>query len=542
MQRQTIQEQLLKPSNLPFTQEYQDILTGTNTNRKEYQLLFSDAAAGKYSHLGLYRADRFGRNTAEGLEGATTLMGLGVKIRVANMPSLTPETPDGYFMFNISMGLAQHEVDVLRIRTRDGMEQKFRNGGWPQRAPDGYINKERLISSNKYDRWVEIDPENALVLKEAWNLLLTGRYTLKEICDELVKLGYTRQSGMAWAWNYPKTGARKYADNRLHRIFHNPFYAGWVVSKRFNIKMGEIRGKWEPLVSTHEYHQGIEILRNHDANKSRVKKHYYLLRGILWLRESERTYKFYGSTPSGKTKSFSYYLTQAKIQGKKVRIPCKVIDDQIPEWIGSLTVDPDLIQPIRDIYKSQIQNTKQIDWEAKIIDIKRKISGLKEEEARLGRLYITGKMSEETYDRLYAEWQEKLRNKELSLVEMESESIKHFDDLDMALLLLMKLPTLFERLKPKERTTILQIIAKKIIVSTDGRIVDFELNSPFTYLHKIAEAIRFEPNQIRNGEERDIGSFSSDPISSTASVDHFLPMLRFEKRGKLEELQLKMDD
>ena len=96
IQRQTIQEQLLKPSDLQFTQEYQDILTGTNTNRKEYQQLFTDAAAGKFSHLGLYRADRFGRNTAEGLEGATKLMQLGVKIRVANMPSLTPETPDGF--------------------------------------------------------------------------------------------------------------------------------------------------------------------------------------------------------------------------------------------------------------------------------------------------------------------------------------------------------------------------------------------------------------------------------------------------------------
>ena len=79
------------------------------------------------------------------------------------------------------------------------MEQKFRNGGWPQRASDGYVNKERLISSNKYDRWVEIDPDNAQVLKEAWDLLLTGRYTLNQICDELVKRGYTRQSGMAWA-------------------------------------------------------------------------------------------------------------------------------------------------------------------------------------------------------------------------------------------------------------------------------------------------------------------------------------------------------
>jgi hypothetical protein len=34
-------------------------------------------------------------------------MSLGIKLRVATMPSLTPETPDGYFIFNLMMGVAQ---------------------------------------------------------------------------------------------------------------------------------------------------------------------------------------------------------------------------------------------------------------------------------------------------------------------------------------------------------------------------------------------------------------------------------------------------
>ena len=45
------------------------MLTGTNPNRADYQKLLSDAEAGKFSHLGLYRADRFGRDTVEGLPG-----------------------------------------------------------------------------------------------------------------------------------------------------------------------------------------------------------------------------------------------------------------------------------------------------------------------------------------------------------------------------------------------------------------------------------------------------------------------------------------
>jgi len=164
MQRQRIQEQLLTPSELPLKREYRDMLTGTSPNRADYQQMLADAQAGLFSHLGLYRADRFGRNTVEGLQAATRLISFGIKIRVAHMPSLMPETPDGFFMFLIQMGMAQREVDVLKQRTSDGMEAKLRAGGWPQKAPDGYLNKERLVSSNKYDRWVELDPSYSPVI------------------------------------------------------------------------------------------------------------------------------------------------------------------------------------------------------------------------------------------------------------------------------------------------------------------------------------------------------------------------------------------
>ena len=68
---------LIGSSEITFKHEYRDMLTGTNPNRADYQKLLSDAEAGKFSHLGLYRADRFGRDTVEGLQAATKLIGYG---------------------------------------------------------------------------------------------------------------------------------------------------------------------------------------------------------------------------------------------------------------------------------------------------------------------------------------------------------------------------------------------------------------------------------------------------------------------------------
>ncbi|MDH3944511.1 MAG: recombinase family protein [Anaerolineae bacterium] len=487
MQRKRISQQLLESSKVQFGREYFDILTGTNSNRKDYQQMLSDAEAGEFSHLGLYRADRFGRDAVEGLQAATKLISLGIKLRVANMPSLMPETPDGFFMFLLQMGLAQREVDVLRERTRDGMEAKLRAGGWPQKAPDGYLNKERLVSSNKYDRWVEIDQDFSPVIRQAWDMLLTNRYTLKQICDELAGRGYTRASGRPWAWDTPKSGRRQWAENRLHKIFHNPFYAGWVVSKRFNIKMGEVRGKWEPIVSTEEFHQGRDILHQHDNHKSRPRRHHYLLRGILWSRVGKKENKLYGSTPTGRSQSYSYYVTKSKVLERQVHIPCEVVDSQITTWISGISIEPELVPKIRELYISELKEASTGKREKQLTELNRQQSQLKDEETRLGRLFISGKIGDDAYNRLRKEWKEKLLNLEIKLSEVKKDASVHIDDLDLALTLLANVQELYPRLDNKQKSTLLQILANRIIVDRDGEFLDIELNSPFTYLQSLVD-------------------------------------------------------
>jgi hypothetical protein len=377
------------------------------------------------------------------------------------------------------------------------MEAKLRAGGWPHKAPDGYVNKERLVSSNKYDRWVELDPAYKPALIDAWEMLLTGRYTLMEICEKLNQSGYTRRNGRPWAWSDARTGTRMTAYTLLHKIFHNPFYAGCIVSERFGIKMGEVRGKWEPIVTTEEFIRGVEILHNHDNEKSREKKWNYLLRGLIWIRVGEKDNRLYGATPSGRSQSYAYYYTRAKIDGKKIYIPCDVIDKQIPNWLKGISVNPDLIPSIREIYRKEIQKSTNDDKGNKLAELRKQITQLRDEEARLGRLYITGKITETAYEQLRSEWQEKLRNSELMMAEMEREPKIHINDLDLALILLTKIEDLYTRLNDKQKLTLLQVLAKRIIVDSDGEIVDHELNSPFIYLRSLVNA--FFPPSDREG-------------------------------------------
>ncbi len=537
MQRQRIDEQLFANSGLPLIREYRDVLTGTTPNRADYQQMLSDAANGLFSHLALYRADRFGRDTVEGLEAATRLINLGVKIRVAHMPSLEPENPDGFFMFVLQMGLAQREVDVLRLRVADGVEAKIRAGGWAAKAPEGYLNKEEMIKSGKYNRWVEPDPEQCQSLREAWGLLLSGRCTLVQICEELTALGYTRPGGRPWAWTDPRTGERRHSDNRLHEIFHNAFYAGWVVSEKYGIAYGEIRGTWEPIISTEEYEQGLKILRANDAQKSRRKRYVYLLNNLAWVQCDADSHKLYGTTPSGRYKSYSYYMTRTRVHGSKLHIPCEVIDSQVEPWLLGVRVDPDLLPEIREVYRSQVAKVTEKDLSAKATELRRRMSQLREEEAKLARLYISGKMTEESYDQVRAEWLEKVRHAEIALSNLEQDTAHYLDDLDLALILLANLHVLYARLSETERIRLLQILAKRIIVNPKGEIIDHELHTPFMYLAQLAGDLTTLISEETGSSHIRWGSSSEFPLEpSTIAVEQFLEMLRFPQRGKLQKL------
>jgi len=137
-------------------------------------------------------------------------------------------------------------------------------------------------------------------------------------------------------------------------------------------------------------------------------------------------------------------------------------------------------------------------------------------------LYITGKITEEAYEQLHSEWQEKIRNIELTMAEMEREPNIRINDLDIALILLTKIGDLYARLDEKQKSTLLQILAKRIIVNGDGEIIDHKLNSPFLYLRSVVDCF-FTPSDREGCSSEQINVGASDSKSrSTDDVERFL--------------------
>ncbi len=283
-QRQRIQDTQERSNlTLPVTAEYTDILSGKTDKRPNYQRMLQDARDGRFSHLAIYSVDRLGRNTQETLSALEELTDLGVEVLVADSPNLDMDTPSGNLLLRMRVIIAQYEIEMMSQRIKDTKRSMLMAGDWPATLPDGYRRTEEPRPGSRKPG-IELDPERAKMWREAWDLLLSKHYKLEPLCQELHKRGYTRKSGLPWVWLNEKTGENQYANSHLSRTFHMPFYAGWVISEKYDIKRGEVRGNWPQIVSDRELDRGIAILHDNDENKVRLKRHTYILSGLLYMR------------------------------------------------------------------------------------------------------------------------------------------------------------------------------------------------------------------------------------------------------------------
>ena len=517
-QRRMIHHALIQPSGLPLLDEYVDNYTGRATDRTHYQRLLADAREGKFSHVAVAFADRFGRNDVEALRAIDELTALGVTIRIATDPSLNPADMNGRLFTNILFGMARLESDRTAHRVVEGMHSKLLSGEWAFRAPDGYVNKEiKLVQpghedkmkNTRYKRWIELDPEQAKVWRLAWDLLLTETKTLEDICEALHGHGYRLKGGTPFVKISPR-GRRVPAAAKLSKAFHNWVYAGWIVldTEWGVIQPKTVRGNWEPIVTTEEFERGMAILNKRNMDRCPRRKHEYLLRGLVYLQEPH-------ATPVKLTCSFSnanrrsggsrYYC----IYSSNTNILCKVVDAQIPQWLAGLQVDDTLLPSLRQAYMDDVDQHLARSAKTERQELEDQLKSINEEETRMARQYAAQKLSEQIWEMLWQEWQDRRAAIRTTLALLEDSREMHLDSLDVALTLISKAAILFNKLELENQHQLLKHMVRRVIIDPQGVIVKIELLPPFGYLQQL----------VTNATGRQAGARKQKPRLKRGSVE-----------------------
>ena len=102
---------------------------------------------------------------------------------------------------------------------------------------------------------------------------------------------------------------------------------------------------------------------------------------------------------------------------------------------------------------------------------------------------------------LRAEWSEKLPHLQRKIEELEFDASRYLDDLDVALVLMTRLDVFYKRMEFDQRTKLLQLFVKRIIINPEGEIIGHELHSPFAYLSALSDG-QNGPEEDQSGSEQ----------------------------------------
>lgn len=169
---------------------YQDTGTGRDTQRDGYQALIKQVRAGDVERvivLEVLRLSRSMRDLATTVETIVDESNTGLHILDLNL-ALEPGDNDPYqrAFLNIMGTIAQLEADMIRERTRSGIQAAKQAGKHTGRPPFGFdVNDGYLTPNENYDTAVEVLERIAKGESKRSTARFAGvsRSTVSRICD-----------------------------------------------------------------------------------------------------------------------------------------------------------------------------------------------------------------------------------------------------------------------------------------------------------------------------------------------------------------------
>jgi site-specific DNA recombinase len=147
-----------------------------------------------------------------------------------------------------------------------GLEKKVSLGWRPGVAPEGYINDMRL---EKGQRTIITDRKRSVLLRKAFDLMLTGNYSAPKVLNLL---------NDDWCYitrKKKKSGGGPLSRSAWYKILSSPFYAGIIVYNGL-----ESKGKHKPLITIDEFNRIQEILGQRGC-KRRPQRHDFTYAGMF---------------------------------------------------------------------------------------------------------------------------------------------------------------------------------------------------------------------------------------------------------------------
>lgn len=146
---QSLNSQLDKLKQYGCKKIYTDIISGSKSNRSELNNMLEYVREG--DTIVVYRLDRLGRNLKDLINLINIFQDKKVGFRSIT-ENIDTTTPTGKLMFHIAGAFAEFERNIIRERTKAGLESaraRGKKGGRPKKITEEKIRISKMLYQNK---------------------------------------------------------------------------------------------------------------------------------------------------------------------------------------------------------------------------------------------------------------------------------------------------------------------------------------------------------------------------------------------------------
>ncbi len=356
---------LAQTHNLEVVEIFKESKSAKSEGRHVFNQVLEKIKKGKADGIICWKLDRLARNFIDGGKIIDLLQKGEIKeIRTyegVHLPS------DNVLMLAVNFGMANQYIRDLSANVKRGNRAKLERGEWPNHAPFGYIN-------DKATKTVKIDKKLAPYVIRAYELYVTGSYTLKEIANVLYKEGVRTKTG------------NKVGKNQIHRFFINKFYCGLMERDGKTYQ-----GKHKPIISLSLFNKAQEVL--HGRKHPHPRKYFYSAQGFLKCASCDC------ALTVDTQKGFQYYYcTNGKgicVSHKKY-MRSEYVDSLLANLFQELRFDEELIEISYEAYKAR--NGEKLAYaENSTETLQNELNSLLEKELALADGYSSKIIREEVY-------------------------------------------------------------------------------------------------------------------------------------------------
>lgn len=239
----------------------------TPYQREKFAEMVKLINSGQVNGVLCWQINRLSRNPAE--SGMLQQLLQDEKIKRIRTYDRTYEPDDNAVIFSVEGAIANQFIMDLRKNVKRGIAAKIRGGGISGLAMAGYMN-------DRLNKTIVPDPVRYPVIRKAWDMMLTGEYSVPEVLKALNEWGYTTPK-------HKKIGGGPLSRNGLYNIFKNPRYAGWIPDPQVP---GEFVKKvsYPSMVTVEEYDKVQQLLGDKGRPRLSQSKR-FAVRGLIRCAE-----------------------------------------------------------------------------------------------------------------------------------------------------------------------------------------------------------------------------------------------------------------